>query len=356
MSIYRYAVGDASGSAPDWQLTEHRARKLTFRIDGPPTVALTLDGRRPDAEHFTPQATDLWVWRTRTDGDPADLMFRGRCWGESDDITETEHTYKVAAFGYRGLLNFRRIGAAGRYFAPGTDQAAIAWALIDESQDLDGGLLGSGITDGIGSTSSTTRELTLPASAKIGEEIGKLGRLDDGFEWEIGADLALNRWYPTRGADNGVVLDFRGLVRSARRTFIADENGNHVIVTGGDGTTPVEASSAGIASDPRGRIELADAYPSVVEQSTLDARAPQLLADVEVIRPEWTVVLNMVDEAGGRSRWEGPDHVWLGDTVTLGVRSTPRLNVADAYRVLEVSIADGIDGDEVVSLGLVAAE
>lgn len=346
------SVGPAAPAvAATQQLTRARGRKATFRLDGIDTCTLTMNGLADDASRITPMETDLWVWRDGT------LLHRGRFMPVGADIGETKHTVTHQTIDYRGMLHYRQIGAAGRYFAPGTDQGALVWTLIQESQALTGG--NWGITNGLGAVSGTTRELTLKAAAKLDEEIGKLGRLDNGFDWEISPLLELNRWYPTRDNGHGVVVDHGGLASRVRYNVDPSADyGNHALVTGKDGLTPVSATSATIASDPRGRIEVSEAYPTVEEQATLNARAPQLLADIEVLRPTYLVTLAQEKDDDGQdlpsSRWKGPAHIWKGDTVNLSVHSG-WLNVDDEFRVLQLEVAWGDSGSEVVTLGLVPA-
>lgn len=342
---------------PARQLTAARSRRFTFKYDGAPACSITMNGRHPDGELVIPRQSDVWARRanTATDGTVTnDLMFRGRVVPSGDDIDETRHTTAATAVGYRWILeNARQIGVAGRYFAPGTDQGALAWTLVSESQALSAGNLG--ITNGLGSTSGTTRELTLRAGAKIGEEIAKLGRLDNGFAWEISPTLALNRWYPGLDNAHGVVLDYGGLVSAARLQGPA-AYANAVIVTGKEGLTPVAAQHADILTDPRGRWELTESFPTVEQQASLTARAPALVDQLHELRAPWIVTIAQVldeitGEPTGRSRWNGPAHIWLGDTITFRLQSG-RFDFAAPYRIAEIGVDVGDNGSEVVKMGL----
>lgn len=350
--VWTFAVGPGLGTTdPDHQLTAARKRRLLFSLDAAPTCTFTVDGRHVDGQKIIGYETDVWASR-----DEGGRLARCRVLLPGETIDANRHLMNVTAVGYRWLLeNARQVGAAGRYFAPGTDQAVIAWTLIAESQALDAGDLG--ITNGIGSTSATTRELTLKPGAKVGAEIGKLGRLDNGFEWEIDADLAFNRWYPQRGSGFGVVLDYGGLVDQATPKD-PPAWGNAVLVTGKEGLTPVEDQTADILTDPRGRWELAEGYPTVEEQATLNAKAPALVSTLQALRSPWVVriaqYLDLDGEPTGRSRWEGPDHVWLGDTVGFRLTSG-RYAIDDPFRVAEIAVDITDDGGEIVTMGLVAA-
>lgn len=338
--MWTISAGPASGSAAIRELTRAKSRRFTWRVDGAADVQFSIDARSDEAALLLPMQTDIWAWRD------TDLMFRGRYCPAQGSLSPDVHTITLQAVDYRGLLAAmnRSVGAAGRAFTA-TAQGAIAWTLINESQALSGGALG--ITDGIGTATGTSRDRTLEPFKPIAEDIAQIGRLDAGFEWEIDALLALNRWYPTRGSVKSVVLDYGGVVSSATWQVDPSRFANFVGVTGSEGLTAVTATSGTIATDPRGRWEAVESFPSVIEQATLTARAPALLAQTEVLDVDWTVVLTP-------GTWLGSAHFWVGDTITLAVNDGP-WNFSAPYRILELQVAVGENGEEVVTLGLVAA-
>lgn len=339
--MWTLSAGPASGSAAVRELTKAKSRRFTARVDGAFDLQFSIDARQDEASTLVPLATDVWAWRDGV------KMFRGRYCPAQGQLSPDVHTISIQCVDYRGLLVAmnRNVGVAGRFFAAGTDQAVIAWTLIHETQALTGGNLG--ITNGIGSSSATTRERTLEPFKPIGEDIAQMGRLDNGFEWEIDPDKALNRWYPTRGSVTNVVLDYGGLVSAAAWQIDPGRFANHVAVTGSEGLTPVTATSGTIGSDPRGRWELTEGSPSVINQATLTARAPALLAQTSVLDIDWQATLKP-------GVWNGPSHFWIGDTVKFAVNDGP-WNFSDPYRIVEMQIAIGEDGQEDVTLSLVAA-
>lgn len=321
------------------QLTKARGRTVTWRLDGPATAQFTIDGRSDEALGVIALATDLTIYREGV------KMFRGRVGPEIDDISTDRHVSQFTFLDYRAMLAFRQAGTAGTAYPTLTAAGVIALGLITTSQALSGG--DWGITAGVGTTTGTSRTLTADPGKPVLESINELGRMSNGYEWEIDADLKLNLWHPRRGASNGVVLDFRGLVSRVNRQLDPKDFANSDLVTGATGLTPVAAVTAGIATDPRGRWELSAGFPSVQDQPTLDAKGPWVLAQASTLRPTYTVVLRP-------GRWKGPTHIWLGDTVTHVVKSG-RLNIADPFRVAEISVQPGEDGTETVALGLLAA-
>jgi hypothetical protein len=334
---WKWAVGPTSG--PVRELATTRGRTLTARVDAAFSAQFTLDGDGDEIRSITPLAADLWCWRNST------LIFRGRICGWQGTLNAKGHAVQFSALDYRGMLNRRVVGAAGAHYS-NTDQAAIAWGLINTSQALSGGAWG--VTNGVGSSSAQNRDANWDPGKPIGDAISELGRLTSGFEWEISPTLALNRWYPRRGVDAGVKLDYGGMVVDLSYSFDPTDYANAVLVTGDQTTTPVAAASATIGTDPRGRWEIAQGYSGVVEQTTLAARAPWLLGQTAQIRPDYRVKLKP-------GRWAGPSALWVGDTVYPSFKhGWLTENGSVAHRAVEVQIVLDGDGGEEVQLGLLA--
>jgi hypothetical protein len=144
-----------------------------------------------------------------------------------------------------------------------------------------------------------------------------------------------------------VVLDYGGLISSATWQVDPSRFGNWVGVTGSEGLTAVTASSGTLGTDPRGRWEVVESFPTIINQAVLTARGPALLAQTEVLDVDWSVTLT-------QGVWQGPSHFWIGDTITLAVNDG-MWNFADPYRIVEMQIDIGDSGEEAVTLSLVAA-
>lgn len=339
MAVWSWVLGGPPPSGVRLrQLTKARGRTVTWRLDGPATAQFTINGRSDEALGVIALATDLTIYRE------GGKVFRGRVGPETDDIGADRHVSQFTFLDYRAMLGFRQTGTAGAAYTA-TAAGVIALNLITTSQALAGG--DWGIAAGVGCATGTVRDKTIDPGKPIVEAINEMGRLDNGYEWEIDADLKLNLWHPRRGASNGVVLDYRGLVSRVNRQLDPKDFANSELVTGAQGLTPAAAVTAGIGTDPRGRWELSAGFPSIIEQATLNARSTWVLAQASTLRPTYTVVLRP-------GRWLGPSHIWLGDTVTLAIKSG-RLSLADPFRVAEISVQPGEDGTETVALGLLAA-
>lgn len=339
--VWTWAAGPgASSSAPGAvrELVAATGRRVTWRTATYAFAQFELDGRSDDAQGLVERETDLWIYRDGVH------LFRGRIVRIADSIDENRHTCSVYAVDYRGLLGLAaNVGATPPTYTAEA-QGDVVWDLIDRWQATAGG--DWGITDGEGAGGGDPIDETdITPGTPVAEVIDQLAERIDGFEWEIDETLAVNRWYPQRGADNGTILDYGGLVSQV--TVSTPTFANAAVVTGSTSTTPTEAASADVATDPRGRWGMTASFPSVVQQSTLTAKANWIVQEGQNAAVEYTATLS----AG---RWGGRDHVWVGDTVELRVQSG-RLQVSDLVRVAELSVACGDHGTETVTAGLVGA-
>jgi hypothetical protein len=244
------------------------------------------------------------------------------------------------------MLTTRQTGPAGALYTD-VDQVAIMWDLIARTQAEPGG--DWGVTFGPQAAPAQLRQKTIDPGKPLLGSMDEISQLDNGCEWEIDPHLVF-RTYTTRGVDNGVVLDYGGLITGIERQ-LPMEYANSVIVTGSqdpDGTapTPVQVSTPGIATDPAGRWETSAGYSTITRQPTLAARGLWLLGEASVLRPTWAVTL----KAGA---WEGMAHVGVGDRAKLVARSG-RLRIADPHRAVEINASIGADGQETIRLGLLA--
>lgn len=335
---WTWVLGDsAPGDIELRELTGAYGRTLTARLNGPWSAQFTIDGRSPEAKLVEALETDLHVYREGI------KLFRGRITTESDTVDETKHTVTFSAIDYRGLLAVRRIGVGGRSFVS-TDQADIAWQLIAESQALTNG--DWGVTNGLGSSSGTLRDRTYDPLKPLLEAITELGNVEGGFEWEIDANLAFNRWYPERGnLVPDVRLDYGGRVAGFSRTLQPGTFGNYALASGAESTSPVFALGATMATDGKGLWQVAESYPSITEQSTLQSKVNWLRDQASVLRPETVIRLKP-------GRWSGMTDIGLGDHMLMGLQSG-RLSGGTIQRAVEITCVPGDSGGETVTIGLV---
>lgn len=345
MAKWRWALaGCATRSYGGRQLAHATGRSLTIRLDAASSATFTLDARTDEAAEIVPLATDLIVTRDGV------KLFRGRIAPANGNLDATKHTVQWTAIDYRALLQRRITGTSGASYKA-TAAGAIAWDVVATSEALSGGALG--ITAGEGTSSGTTRDLTVLPGKPVMETINELGHLDGGFEWEIDPDLALNLYHSGMGADNGVVARYGGLISAVNYTLNPDDFANAVVVTGNQTTIPVAAADAGIGTDVRGRWELSQGFPTIEVQATLDDRGPFVLAQTSTLRPTYRVTLRK--DTPTEQRWRGPSHIWKGDTVALDVHDGWLDVTEEPHRVVEIGVAVDDNGGEEVQFGLLAA-
>ena len=322
--LWTLAVGPWRG-LPDWQLTRATGRKVTWRLTAPSDASFTLDGTSSDASQIEELVTDLWVFRN---GFP---LYRGRAGPTSDTVDESSHTLPVSTADYRAILARRLLFEGDTLSYTQQDQALIAWNLLTTTQNR--GTLN--VARGAGQTTGVLRDRgPYEPGESIGHYIDLLANVTDGFDWDITPTSTVSQnfdvFYPRRGTDRQVVLDFPGAIRSVNRSVDPGQYANSVRVSGADTLAPVRADATDIAGRDEGRWDAQVGETTIVEASTLTARAQAELAKSQTVTPAWSVTLQP-------NTWGGPDHIWLGDPVTLAVKSG-RLNVVASYRVQELSV------------------
>lgn len=344
---WQFVIGPASGGH-QLALTEAKSRQLVARLTSPSEASFTINGRRSQAGAIAELATDLHVLYSPPDG-PTLILYRGRIAPTSDDLDDKSHTVQVSSLDYRDLLNRRLLYAASTLSWTATDQAEIAWQLLQQTQTLPGGNLG--ISKGIGNPSGVVRDRAYAAGDSIGQRIQELSELVDGFDWDLTpaspSALSLDLW-ASRGADRGVVLEYGGLVTAVKREVRPSDYANAIRVTGdqasgGTPPTPQERTATDIATRAEGRWDNALTAPGITDTTALSQRADWLLADAQVVQPSYTLTLR-------RGAWQGPGHIWLGDTVRVVIKSGRLAVTGVPLRVQEIDIQIPEEGIETVQV------
>ena len=328
--MWQFVVGDQGRL--DTELTAARNRKATFHLNGPAEASMSIDGRHEQAASITELVTDLHCLRDGL------RLYRGRIGPTGDDLDPDQHETTIQTLDYRALLD-RRILYDAQTFT-GVDQAEILWALIAYTQALPGGDLA--ITRG-SLPAGQPRDRTYDAGKRIGEAAQQLSEVLDGFEWEISPDLEANVW-SQRGNDWGVVLDYGGLVSRVSRSVDTRDYANALRVSGDDELTAEVREATGLAARPEGRWDAQHGYTDISLQPTLSQRADWHLQTGQDLQPAYTVTFKP-------GAWEGPGHVWVGDTCRLIVRSG-RIDVDVNLRVHTLSIDIDESGNETVGVTL----
>jgi hypothetical protein len=319
---------------PDWQLSRAAGRKVTLRLSGAHEASFSLDGTSRDASRIRELVTDVWLW---WNGRP---LYRGRVGATGDDHDGDRHAMIVASADYRALLARRLLYEGDTLTYTQVDQAQLAWNLISTTQGRTGGNLG--IVRGSGQSTGVLRDRTWEPGESVLHYLELLADVQGGFEYDLtpsatSTALSFDVFYPRRGTDRQVVLDSPGAITRWSRQVDPGQYANSVRMSGDEAIAPARADATDIASRDEGRWDWQVGDTTIKEAATLTARAQAELARAQALTPSWTVTLR-------RDFWGGPDHIWLGDPVTLAVKSG-RLDTLTSLRVQEIGI-DLDDNDE----------
>jgi hypothetical protein len=331
---YRVAFGTRQGVILG-EPTQWRGLGLNFRLAEPADATLTCNGKDIALGLADELISDMWVYLNNS------LVFRGRITGMDDTLTEDNHDVALRATDYRGLLSRRVVWPGDQLVFTQTPQAEIAWKLISQNMARPGG--GPTLTRGL-IPQSVPRDRKYTVGQTVGELLDNLAEVDNGFDYEVDPLLRLNVYYPYRGTDVPVVLEYGGTVATLERRSSSAEFANVVRVAGATGTTPKVATAANIATDPHGRWELNISEPDLKVQATVNSRAARFLADRQS-RPD-TYNIGLAPGA-----WADLD-IGPGDWVTLRAQCC-RMDLTERVRITEVAVDVDEDGAANVKLAAV---
>lgn len=352
------------------EVAQAQTRSLTLRTGPDQYHEATVDilGTDPAAAFVTELQTDIQVLLNGT------ILFCGRVGACADQLDATQHRFQPVALDYRELLRRRSFAYGGGPNWSNKDVADIVWGILKNGpagdsegvpgiQAYPGGDLG--IARGLGAGGlGVAQSINYGKTQMAGDVITQLAQMSPGgFDWDISpygrADLRVDLWYPSRGADRGVVLEYGGgLVSSIQRTTDPSAFADSVLITGQatggsqllETPSPGSAAIGGFALDagdigtrPEGRWDQVTGT-QISTQSALDASAAFTLASAEVVTPSYVVQLYP-------GTWQGTSHIWLGDYVMVRIQSG-RLTVNDRLRVAEMDFAIDPNGVETLTVTL----
>lgn len=353
---WSYVIGPATGGLTfELASPDLRTRTASFKLTAPSETSCVLDGRNQVVTRIDEMATDLHLLRAPARGQPKQRLYRGRIGTTTDTIDENKHEVTVPSLDYRAVLKRRALMSGSTQTWTTTDQAVIAFALLTQTQDKPGGDLG--ITVGEGATTGVTLTRAYNLGDMVGDKIQELSELDGtSFDWDITSTsptaLQLDIWYPNRGFDRGVVVEFGAAIKGLTRTVDPADYANAVRLSGtapdGGGAEPAvqERTVADITTRPEGRWD-AVFGETVTTTAALSDRADWRIANAQVITPAYQLTMQT-------NWWGGPSHVWLGDPVRMVIYSG-RLRVDDTLRVQQIDVTLSDEGDEDVVLTLGAS-
>jgi len=319
------------------EIAQAQNRTLTMRTEPDQASETTFDilGDTGPGAQVTELETDIHVMYG------TQLLYAGRVGATQDSITAAGYYLNVTSADYREVLRRRAILPGDTLSFTGTEQALIAWNLLNASQGRSGGALG--IARGTGQNTGINRTMTFTNGDYIGDRITQMAQLTNGFEWQINpynqADLRLDVFYPQQGTNRGVVLaPGDGRVTSITRATDPSAFANAIYETASGLTAQFVESGTIIAEGRWDKVIGSDLKTS----SALTDDATAQLTAAQVLVPAYTIVLRP-------GSWGGPADIWLGDTITVQIRAG-RLDVSDQLRVAEMQFAISADGQETLTL------
>lgn len=335
------------------EITETVAPKLTFKLGSNSDTTIEIDGRSEAAKWITELETDLHVQWRPDPATPRRQLYRGRIGKVSDKLDRDTHRLTVPSVDYRGLLARRMLFTGSTVTYTNVDQGLIGWNLINGVQNPTGGGGGMGITQNpAGVTTGVLKSRTFTLQDEVAAKLQEFAETDNGFEWDILAPDPFNLYYtvfyPRRGADRQVILEYGGNAPEVNRDVDSSGYGNAIRVKGvapegGSEPPPYEAYAADIATRPEGRWDLV-VTTQLTTGAAINERMAWQLAQAQVIPISYTFKMRP-------GWWRGPDHVWLGDSVRAIVYSG-RLEVDAILRVQQIEITPLRGGGEEVMISV----
>lgn len=197
---------------------------------------------------------------------------------------------------------------------------------------------------------------SLPTKAKIWTDsidgltaIEQLSERADGFDFAVNTSRELDIYYPYRGSDNGLVLQYDDGGNLAGFGYEIDAGPGRIItdITGYGGGGLTSTASDTTARATYGRRQSITAYPAeVATQAALDDYVEE---DLKVAKAP--MILPRLILRDGAIDWDDYD---LGDTVNVQLRagSGDYVDIDDDYRIVGISVRLSELDEETISLDL----
>lgn len=326
------AVGPASGSAPVQEVSFSGSVTVQLDLKSGTNLQFVTRASDPAALYIDELATDIWVLGSI-------IQLRLRAWAVWQEwFINGQDNVSVMGVTYKKLLSRRLVNDPAGLSFTNTDLGQIIWGMWQHTQSLPGGNLG--ITQGTPNTTGLVRSRTY----KQGENLGQMAddEYEEGIWWSIDHNLVYTCGKQSDGGWLSPPLHLGANVRTMQRAAGSD----FANVAFGDAddatTTPVIKTAPNVATDPRGRWELAGGWPTVKLQQTLDDRTTALLIVSNFPVAHWNVELEP-------SRWLTDSRLLPGMFAVLIVPRTLAAPIGQAASsivvfVTQVSITFDEDG------------
>jgi len=340
MSSWIFEIRDRNGNNPV-RLLNARDRNVAIGLNQAGEASFTIDLNDDKAleSNLKVGRSTLYIYRN------GELYFSGIIMIVERILNESSQFAKVKALGWLFLLSRRFIGIDADDTHTSEDAGAIAWDLIDQTQNETNGDLS--ITQGTIQTSNAisityTRQNILEAIEDLSAQAG--------IEFEVSPNKIFNVFYPLRGSDKSstVILKYPGSIQTVRSvddatTIVNNENGLGKGV--GSQETVAERDNVGSQS-VFGLYQKIASYKSIDNVTTLGNMVEY---DVELNRsPRLTLDLQI----HGNTESPSLSDYGLGDSVRVRITTT-NYNFSQVFRVFEIHVA--IDQNDKESVRLIVA-
>lgn len=298
------AVGPASGDAPVQEVTFSGSVTVLFDLQSGTNLQFVTRGYSPEAAHIDELATDVWLMGA--------IEARFRAWAVWQEWFQNgQDNVSVLAVTYKKLLNRRLVYPPAGLAFNNTDLGQIIWGFWEHTQSLPGGDLG--VVLGTPNTTGIVRTRTYKQGENLGQQADE--EYEEGIWWDIDHELI----YRAGLIDAGVMIDqplhLGANVRAMQRASGSDF-ANAVYGDADDAeTVGVWAVAPDVATDTRGRWELATGWPTVVLQETLNERTAAFLEVSRTPVAHWNIEMEP-------ARWVADSRIMPGDFAVLVVPRT----------------------------------
>jgi hypothetical protein len=314
-------------------------RGLYFPLNRPPVVMAAMPLSAPSArlDWLTSGVHELEVWRAN---EQVDALFRLVDVGVM--LGPLTGAITLRWEGIETYLSEVNTPAATR----NTGQAAHAWDVIDDIQGLTGG--DYGFTQGLVPSTDPTKARTYAADEVDGlSSIQQLSERDDGFDFAFDKNRAFNCYYPYRGSDNGLVLEWQAQARAMSYSIFGGPGGIATDVKVKDSAGTTGTASDATARTTYGRREQVLTLADLAEASgVLDEYALSALAIAQnpIFAPDIELNTKHPDVEWGS--------FWLGDTTRVRARYDDGrfVNEDRAMRITGISVNLSQNNDERVGV------
>jgi len=320
------------------RLTAANNRKVVRGLNSAGQASFTIDlnDEKATQANLREGRSQLYVYRGST------LYFSGKIMIVERTGDEASQKANVTALGWLWFFEKRIIGKTADVTYTTTDAGAIAWGIINTSQNKTYGSLG--ITQG---TIQTSQNLSLTYTRqKIRQALDDLIS-QAGIEFEITPDKIFNVYYPKKGSDRTATVKFKypGNIKSWRSLSDGTTVINDILALGqGTGAEELTADVEDTGTkNVFGLFEDVASFKDVDNQTALTnmanyflslRKAPRLTLDIEV--------------HGNNETVEITDYV-EGDTVRIEIKHT-NYTLTQDFRIFEIHVDIGDDDKETVRL------